>query len=217
MDRASVDELLTTTRAVRKRLDLERPVEPEVIQECIDLAIQAPTGSNAQGWRWVVVTDEGKRKALADWYMQSWKGVYANVETMTQGLDEDRAAQQTRVYDSADYLASNLAKVPVHVIPCLLGKLPDGIPSWIAASMMGSIFPAVWSFQLACRSRGLGTVLTTLHLAHHDAASELLGIPGTVQQAALIPVAYTKGTDFRPAKRRPGREITYWNTWKETR
>jgi nitroreductase len=217
MDRASVDELLTTTRAVRKRLDLDRPVEPEVIQECIDLAIQAPTGSNAQGWRWVVVTDAEKRKALADWYKQSWGSVYSNVETMTQGLDADRAAQQQRVYGSADYLANNLERVPVHVIPCLLGKLPDGIPSWIAASMMGSIFPAVWSFQLALRSRGLGSVLTTLHLAFHDEASKLLGIPETVQQAALIPVAYTKGTDFKPAKRRPGREITYWDTWKATR
>lgn len=218
MDRKTVDELLTTTRAVRKRLDLDRPVPTRVIEECIDLAIQAPTGGNGQGWRWVIVTDPDKKAKLAEWYRDAWQMAYANAgEDSFAGARPEIAAQNRRVYSSADYLAQNLERVPVHVIPCILGKLPDGAPSWMGASFLGSIIPAIWSFQLALRSRGLGSSYTTLHLAHSDEAAELLGIPDTVTQAALIPVAYTKGTDFKPALRRPGREITYWEAWKATR
>lgn len=218
MDLKTVDELLTTTRAVRRRLDLERPVEPEVITECLDLAIQAPTGGNNQGWRWLVVTDADKRKALAGWYRQAWQAVYADRgEDAMAGQRPEMEAQMRRVYRSADYLASNLEKVPVHVIPCILGALPEGTPTWMAASHLGSIIPAVWSFQLALRSRGLGSVYTTLHLAHQQEAAELLGIPDNATQVALIPVAYTKGTDFKPAARRPAAEITYWEAWKQTR
>jgi nitroreductase len=214
----TVDELLTTTRAVRKRLDLDKPVPPEVIEECLDLAIQAPTGGNQQGWRFVVVTDPDKRKALAEWYREAWAMAYRN-----QGEDAMATArpeiedQQRRVYRSADFLADNLERVPVHVIPCILGTLPEGSPGWMAAGFLGSIIPAVWSFQLALRSRGLGSAYTTLHLAHHKEAGELLGIPDTVTQVALLPVAYTKGTKFKPAERRPARELTYWNEWKATR
>ena len=197
-----LDHALTTTRAVRKRLDLDRPVEPEVINECLELAIQAPTGGNGQGWRWVVVTDADKRTKLADWYRDSWNLVYGNAgEDAMAGQRPEIAEQQRRVYQSADYLANNLERVPVHVIPCILGALPEGTPTWMAASHLGSIIPAIWSFQLALRSRGLGSTYTTLHLAHQAEASEMLGIPDTVTQVALIPVAYTKGTDFKP--RRP--------------
>ncbi len=213
-----LDHALTTTRAVRKRLDLDRPVPPEVINECLELAIQAPTGGNGQGWRWLVVTDQDKRDALADMYRRSWKTAYGGArDGMQQGLDERRAAQQGRVYDSADFLANNLERVPVHVIPCILGAIPDGTPAWMAASHLGSIIPAIWSFQLALRSRGLGSTYTTLHLAFHAEAAAMLGIPDTVTQVALIPVAYTKGTDFKPADRRPVQEITYWEEWKATR
>jgi nitroreductase len=211
------DHVATTTRAVRKRLDLDRPVEPEVIEECIEIALQAPTGSNAQGWRFVVVTDADKRAKLAEWYLDAWKTVYGDPKAAAAAVPEDKRAQQERVLDSADYLAENLANVPVHVIPCVLGKLGDGAPSAMWAGFLGSIFPAVWSFQLALRSRGLGSTLTTLHLFHEKEASELLGIPDTVTQAALLPVAYTKGTDFKPATRRPAGEITYWDAWKATR
>lgn len=219
MDRASVDELLTTTRAVRKRLDLDRPVEREVIEECLELAIQAPTGGNGQGWRWVVVTDADKRKALADMYRRSWATAYggARENMQQQARSPEQAEQQGRVYDSADFLANNLERVPVHVIPCILGSLPEGTPAWMAASFLGSIIPAVWSLQLALRSRGLGSTYTTLHLAHTQEANALLGIPESVTQVALIPVAYTKGTTFKAAKRRPAREITYWDEWKATR
>ena len=218
MDLKTVDELLTTTRAVRRRLDLDRAVEPEVIDECLNLAIQAPTGGNNQGWRWLVVTDEAKRKGLAELYRQAWNVVYADAgEDAMAGQRPEIEAQQRRVYRSADFLASNLERVPVHVIPCILGALPEGTPAWMAASHLGSIIPAIWSFQLALRSRGLGSTYTTLHLAHQAEAAKLLDIPDTVTQVALIPVAYTKGTDFKPANRRPAGEITYWDAWKSTR
>jgi nitroreductase len=216
MDTKTVDELLTTTRAVRKRLDLDRPVPPEVIEECLELAIQAPTGGNRQGWRWVVVTDPEKRKGLADLYRLGWNAAYRDQgEDAMVNATPDNAAQQRRVYSSADYLAENLERVPVHVIPCILGTLPDGTPATMAAGFLGSIIPAVWSFQLALRSRGLGSAYTTLHLFHHAEAAKLLDIPDTVTQVALIPVAYTKGTDFKAATRRPVQEITYFNAWKK--
>lgn len=205
--RASVDWLLTTTRSVRKRLDLERDVPREVIVECLRLAIQAPTGSNLQGWRWLVVTDPDKRAALADLYRRGG-GDYLNA-AKEQGTGD---GQNDRVIDSAHYLMEHLADVPVHVIPLVYGR-PDATAVG-AGSLYGSIIPAIWSFQLALRSRGLGSCYTTLHLPFEHEAAELLGIPDGLTQAALIPVAWTKGTDFKAVARRPVEEITYWETWK---
>ncbi len=212
-DLETVDRLLSTTRAVRRRLDLERPVERGVLLDCLRLSQQAPTGSNAQGWRWVVVTDAAKRAALADLYRKTGEGYLAAAREQTQGADP----QTGRVYDSAMWLLEHLAEVPVHVIPCVLGRLPDAVPEGLRAGFYGSIFPAVWSFQLALRSRGLGSTLTTLHLGAEREAAELLGIPfEAVTQVALLPVAYTRGTEFRAARRRPIEEICYWNAWKDT-
>lgn len=217
MDLATVDHLLTTTRSVRKRLDLDRPVPPEVLEECLRLAIHAPTGANAQSWRFVVVTDVEKRAGLAEIYRRAWTAIYGAAYARPFDPTDERAVQARRVLDSAAYLADNLHRVPVHVIPCILGRVePDaGTAQW--AGHLGSIFPAVWSFQLALRSRGLGSVLTTLHLYGEGEAAQILGIPATVTQAALIPVAYTKGVDFRPAPRRSVHEVTYWNAWKSPR
>lgn len=210
LDLRTVDHLLTTTRAVRKRLDLERPVEPAVLFECLRLAIQAPTGSNAQGWRWVVITDRQKRAALADMYQRAG-APYLQAASENTGDD----GTMDRVVDSATYLLEHLADVPVHVIPCIHGRVEDG-GSALAAGLYGSILPAVWSFQLALRSRGLGSCLTSFHLAFEQEAAQLLGIPDTVTQAGLLPVAYFTGEDFKPAARRPVEEITYWNAWKQT-
>jgi len=210
IDLASVDHVLTTTRSVRRRLDLERPVEPEVIEECLRLAIQAPTGGNSQGWRWIVVTDAELRMQLAE--------LYRDISTpyLAAGLDAgEPSEQQRRVVDSAKYLADILHEVPVHVIPCLYGEL-EGVPGWAAAGAYGSILPAVWSFMLAARSRGLGTVWTTLHLANEEETAELLGIPDGMTQVALIPTAYFTGDDFKPAVRPPVEGITYWDTWGST-
>lgn len=217
MDLETVDHLLTTTRAVRKRLDLDRPVPPEVIEECLQLAIQAPSGSNAQTWRFVVVTDPDKRARLAEIYAREWKSAYGDQRQALAGRTDERSVQALRVLDSAEYLADNMHRVPVLVVPCVLGRVDGGAPAVQWAGQFGSIFPAVWSFQLALRSRGLGSVLTTLHLFGESEAAELLGIPENATQAALLPVAYTRGTDFRPAPRRPATEVTYWNTWKARR
>ncbi len=213
LDLSTVDHLLTTTRAVRRRLDLGRPVEPEIIEECLRLAIQAPTGGNSQGWRWIVVTDPAKRLALADLYRRGWEPYIAASRDAAPNPD----AQQQRVQDSASYLADHLHEVPVHVIPCIYGR---GIPSGQLVSdagLFGSIYPAVWSFQLALRSRGLGSAFTTLHLPYASQVAELLAIPDGVVQSSLVPVAYFTGDDFLPARRRPVEEITYWNGWKQVR
>jgi nitroreductase len=209
-DLAMTDELLATTRAVRKRLDLDRPVPRQVIMECLELAVQAPTGSNSQGWRWVLVDDADKRRKLAELYRQ---GGEAYLKAAGAQAQERGDSQTQRVYDSALHLMDILHQVPVHLIPCLEGRPPEGTAPAMLAGYFGSIFPAVWSFQLALRSRGLGSALTTLHLLHEKEAAKLLGIPDNVMQVALLPVAYTKGADFKRAKRPPVANITHWNTW----
>ena len=206
-DIAMTDELLATTRAVRKRLDLDKPVPRDVINECLELAVQAPTGSNSQSWRWLVVEDADKRRALADLYR---KGGEAYLSSAGEQAADD---QTKRVFGSAVYLMEHLHEVPVHVIPCVQGRPGPETPMVMLGGLFGSIFPAVWSFQLALRSRGLGSALTTLHLIHEKEAAEILGIPDDVMQVALLPVAYTLGTDFKRAERPPVADITHWDTW----
>ena len=209
-DLKETDRLLATTRAVRRRLDLTKPVPRSVLAECVALAQQAPTGSNSQGWRWILVDDAGTRRGLAALYK---KAADAYLQLARQNLPKggtEKELQTHRVYDSAFWLVDHLAEVPVHAVPCLLGRAPEG-SNLAGASYYGSIFPAVWSFQLALRSRGLGSALTTLHLVHEKEAAELLGIDyAQLTQVALLPVAYTKGTDFKPAARPPAAEIISW-------
>jgi nitroreductase len=204
----SVDDVLTTTRSVRKRLDFEKPVPREVLLECLELALQAPTGSNSQGWQWVFVDDPEQKKALADIYRTN-ATPYLDLPKPEYG--DVRDEQRPRVYDSAKYLNEHLHEAPVMLIPCLEGR-PEGT----GAGFWGSLLPAVWSFMLALRSRGLGSAWTTLHLVGdgEKQAAELLGIPfDKYSQAGLFPIAYTKGTDFRPAKRLPAEQVTHWNSW----
>jgi nitroreductase len=198
-DLATVDRLLTTTRAVRKRLDLTRPVPLEVVLECLNLAIQAPTGSNSQTWRWIVVLDADLRRQLAELY----RGSDAPRRT-TPAMPE--SPQQRRVMESARYLMEHMHEVPAMVVPCVLDA--GGAAGWPP-----SIYPAVWSFQLALRSRGLGSVITTAHLYRKEEAAELLGVPEGYVQACLVPVAYYTGDDFRPAVRKPIEDVTYVDRW----
>lgn len=211
MDLTSCDELLTTTRAVRRRLDLERPVSRDVVQECIRIALQAPTGGNGQGWRWLVVTDPAKRAAIADLYRGAENGAFARRAEKLRTTDP----QTSRVYGSANALLDVLARVPVLVVPCALGRV-EGLGHAATAGYYGSILPAVWSFMLALRARGLGSVWVTLQLQREQEMAALLGIPDDVTQVAMVPVAYTVGTDFKPATRKPVEEVTYWDTWGET-
>ncbi len=194
---------------MRKRLDLTRPVGREVILECIRLAMQAPTASNTQDWRWIVVTDPDKRAAIAEIYSS------IGAQYLAYAAQSASDPQTQRVYQSAMSLTDTLAQVPVHVIPCLEQRI-DGAELGIAAAAWASIIPAGWSFLLALRSRGLGSVWTTMHLFKEKEVAELLGIPDTVTQAALFPVAYTIGTDFRPAARPPAESITYWDSWGDS-
>jgi nitroreductase len=208
VDIASIDELLTTTRSVRKRLDLTRPVGRDVILECLRVAMQAPTASNAQDWRWLVITDADKRAAIAKIY----RSIGSHYLPRLAAAESDPQTQ--RVLSSALSLTDTLADVPVHVIPCLERRF-DGNDLVVASSAWASIIPAGWSFLLALRSRGLGSVWTTMHLAKEQEVAELLGIPDTVTQAALFPVAYTVGTDFQPASRPPAETVTFWDSWGE--
>lgn len=207
-DVAMADELLATTRAVRKRLNLQRAVPREVIEQCLELAVQAPTGSNSQTWRWLVVDEAGKRQALAELYR---KGAQ---EYLSSAAVQAPEGQTKRVFESALYLMEHLHEVPVHVIPCIAGRPAEGASTVEVGSLFGSIFPAVWSFQLALRARGLGSTLTTLHLLHEQEAAALLGVPDNVMQVALLPVAYTLGTSFKRASRPPVADITHWNQWQ---
>jgi nitroreductase len=203
------DELLSTTRAVRKRLDLTRPVERDVLIECLQLAQQAPAASNRQHWHFVVVTDPEKRAALGDIYRRGAELAYSAKFAGIQSADPSTQ----RLLESARYLVEHIDKVPVHVIPCVEGRMEDASPA-AQAGTWGTILPATWSFMLAARSRGLGSVLTTFHLAYEQEAAEVLGIPfDQITQAGLVPVAYTIGTEFKPAPRNPIEEMLHWDQW----
>lgn len=203
------DELLSTTRAVRKRLDLERPVERDVLIECLKLAQQAPAASNRQHWHFVVVTDPENRAALGDLYRRGAELAYSEKFSGMRSAD----SQTQRLLESARYLVDHIADVPVHVIPCIEGRADDPSPA-AQAAMWGTILPATWSFMLAARSRGLGTALTTFHLAFEKEAAEILNIPfDQITQAGLVPVAYTIGTDFKPARRNPLEDMLHWDEW----
>ena len=214
MDLATVDKLLTTTRSVRKRLDLTRSVEPEILEECLDLAIQAPTGGNSQGWHFLVITDAAKKAKIGELYKQSFY-IYARSSAEQSGQpaqDEATQKQMGRVVKSAVHLANHMHEVPVMVIPCIEHRV-ENMGLMAQAGLYGSILPAAWSFMLALRARGLGTAWTTLHLRYETEIAELLGIPANITQAALLPVAYFTGDDFQPAKRVPATQVTSWNSW----
>lgn len=206
------EELLTTTRVVRKRLDLRRPVEREVLEECLAVAVQAPTASNRQEWHWVFVTEAGTKQALADLYRRDDPD-YRRLPTPEFGPDDARASRAAAVQSSAGFLREHLHEAPVLLVPCHLGRVDDA-PIATQAALWGSLLPAVWSFLLALRSRGLGAAWTTLHLRFEREAADLLGIPyHTHTQGGLFPIAYTKGTAFHPAPRRPLSEIIHWERW----
>lgn len=216
----SNDELLSTTRAVRKRLDFDRPVEDAVLRECLELAVQAPTGSNAQGWQFVFVTDPDIKAQIGAFYLETWNHYktqpYAIHNLHRDSGDGSLTASQERSTDSAQYLADNMARVPVLMVPCVAGRAdaPQMRGLMGQASLFGSIIPAAWSFMLAARARGLGTAWTTLHLAHEREIAELLGIPyEQYMQVALIPIAYTRGTSFKSAYRPPVDTVMHMNRW----
>jgi nitroreductase len=213
IDRVATDKLLTTTRSVRKRLDLTRVVEPQVIQDCIDIAMQAPTGTNAQNWAFVVISDPAKKKFIADAYRNGGEMMAGSGYPPPLEPGDPREHVMPKVMESAGYLGEILEQVPVFVIACVRGRV-ESVPMVIAqASTYGSILPAAWSFMLALRSRGLGNAWTTIHLFQEKPISELLGIPDDWTQTVLFPVAYYTGDDFKPAHRLPSDTMTHWDSW----
>ena len=219
------ETVMRTTRSVRKRLDLDREVELSVVHECLDLALQAPTGGFSQDWRFLVVTDPELRRTIAGYYEQAYeaevaaalqnRSLYAKkVKGRLAEPSEPSGKQRVqRILDGAEHLARNLHRVPVHVIACATRPNPERGGPGTSAGLYGSVFPAVWSLQLALRSRGLGSIITTLHLHHEQEVAELLGIPEEATQVCLLPVAHTIGLDFRAASRRSVSEVTYLDRW----
>lgn len=221
-----LNHVLTTTRSVRLRLDHDRPVPLEIIGECLQLALQAPTGGAAEDWRWLVVGDPALKKDLARLYLDAYveyvqkplsvkdspivKGRLGGVGA--DGAVSDRTA---RILRGAEHLAHTIGRAPYLVIPCATRPDPATGGPGTNSAVYGSLYPAIWQFNLALRARGLGTVLTTLHLHHAAEVGRLLGIPDAAVQITMLPVAYTKGLDFRPAARRPVKEVAFLDRWGE--
>jgi nitroreductase len=246
---AAMDHLLMTTRAIRRRLDLDRPVPRRVIEECLEIAVHAPTASNGQLWRWVVVAEPSLKAEIARYYRLAWGHYRSSMTGAGQrrfaGADQRaRAADVRRTQQSAEVLAEHLHEVPLLVIPCVQGRTPDArsiddmwrrrseafrqsgrthhqgeIPEPETVSLVelanffGSIYPAVWSFQVALRARGLGSSLTSMHLPFSKQVGELLGIPPSVTQTCMLPVGYIRGEAGGPAPRTPAAELTCWDHW----
>ncbi len=212
----SADEVLTTTRAVRRRLDLDRPLDMAEVRECLEIALQGPSGSNVQGWQFVLVTERDRIEAIAGHYREAFAEYQASPAAPDQQHADDPSMRETpqRVLDSARSLSDNLHRMPALLIPCARGRADaPGLPAGIIAGMYGSILPSVWSFMLAARERGIGTCWTTLHLRSEGAVAALLGIPDDYMQVAMIPMAYTIGTDFKPAPRKSLDQVLHVNQW----
>ena len=228
LDLRICDTLLTTTRSIRKRLDLTRPVPPELIEECLEVAVQSPSATNTQKWRFVVIRDAEKRAGIARLYKQAFESYWEQADDATYGTTGPASTLEgargkpppgnslQRMIDSAVYLVDHLHEVPVHVLFCIEDQVRD-VPLFDQATAYGSILPAAWSFMLAARARGLGCCWTTVHLKHADEAAKLLNIPDTVTQCVLLPVAYYTGTDFKAARRIPATQLTHWDAWGQTR
>jgi nitroreductase len=204
----SADEVLTTTRAVRKRIDFDRPVPRSIIEESVDIAQQAPSGSNRQDWAWIMIDDPDTKHSIAEMYRSNFLPYIESTEAPPEG------SRQARIRDSAIYMAERLHEVPLMVIPCIRGRLDESASTVTQAARWGSLLPAVWSFCLALRERGLGSSWTTLHLPSERAAAEVIGLDfDSYTQAGLFPIGYTLGNDFKPAKRMPASETVHWNHW----
>lgn len=218
MDIASVDQALTTTRTVRKRLDLARPVDPDVIETCIEIATYAPSGSNRQGWHFMVIADPALKREVGALYKRSFDlYVAAQRDALAKApANEPGRAQLEKVLSSAIYLSEHMGEAPALILVCADGRVEDAGPM-AQAAFYGSVLPAAWSLMIALNARGIGSAWTTLHLRHERETAALLGIPETVTQAVLMPIGYLKDGPSGKAARKPARERTYWDRWGKPR
>ena len=207
LDQRSIDHALRTTRSVRRRIDFERPIEPEVIEECIDIAVQAPTGRDAEAWRFLVVTGAERKAEIAALYRRAFER-YAGASAKERGGDAPKPAVRA--------LADRLHEMPALVIVCSEGA-PLGPQAALQVAFYGSVLPAAWSFMVALRARGIGATWTSLHLLHEREAAAVLGIPDGVTQTVMLPIGYMRDATLRPAARRGAREVTFWDRWGERR
>jgi nitroreductase len=217
---AGADEVLTTTRAVRKRLDLERPVPRKLVAECIEIAQQAPIAENAEVCRFVAIDDPERRAAAAEVYRRATEDfVLAPMRRKAAERKElgrpERPGdpRMKRIFESAFHLRDHLHDVPVLILAGSIDRAPREPLGAHASGFYGSVYPTVWSLQLALRSRGLGSSLTCIHLHYEEEMARVLGLPEIFHQVALLPVAYTLGLDFKPAPRLPTQHVLHWNTW----
>ena len=222
-----LNHVLTTTRSVRLRLDYDRPVPLDIVGECLQLAVQAPSGGDAQDWRWVVVADPQRKAAIADLYLSAFEEYVLTPLTGSAGTGDEKvkgrlgglgpdgrmSLRTERILRGAQHLAANIGRAPYLVLPCATRPDPAAGGAGTISALYGSVYPAIWSFNLALRARGLGTCLTSLHLHHAAAVGKLLGVPEDVVQVTLLPVAYTVGTDFKVAARKPVAEVAYLDAW----
>jgi nitroreductase/ketosteroid isomerase-like protein len=220
------DELLMTTSSVRKRLDLGRPVDRKLIEQCLDIAVHAPSGSNQQAYRFLFIDDAERKMAIADIYRRTMQEFQDRPRTGSAEDNVDRTSpQQRRIAESVFHLRDHLHEVPVLCIPLVAGRT-DGVgdatqaartSTFWQANRWGSVIPTLWSFLLALRSRGLGSAWTTLTLLHEQEVAEVLGVPyDKWMQVGLFPIAHTIGTDFKPTSRRPAAELLRWNGFSGT-
>ncbi len=198
MESQSALHVLRTTRSVRRRIDFERPVPRPLIEECIDVAVQAPTGLQRESWRFLVLTEPEPKAALGELYRRA----FARFREARPGPGPS-AAQQA--------LADRIHEMPALILVCALGR-PEAPPP-LQVAFYASVLPAAWSLMLALRARGLGSTWTTLHLLHEEEAAAALGIPADVTQTVLLPTGFVRDAVLREAPRRPAAEVTFWNRW----
>ncbi|MFP6605528.1 MAG: nitroreductase family protein [Myxococcota bacterium] len=210
-DPESVDIALTTTRSVRRRIDWERPVQPEVIERCIDIATQAPTGLNLEAWRFLVLTDPERKLGMAELYRKSFE----QMAKLRAEYARQTGTQPPALRKVHRDLADRLHEMPALILVCMQGRPDDTLARQVG--FYGSILPAAWSLMVALRTRGLGSTWTSLHLIHERETAKLLGIPDDVTQTVLLPVGYMRDAVLAPAPRKGAREVTYWNEWGAAR
>ncbi|MBJ18330.1 MAG: nitroreductase family protein [bacterium] len=207
-------EVVSTTRSVRRRLDFDRAVAPELIERCIDAAVQAPTGMNREAWRFLVLTESEPKARVAELYRSGFDGLATRFRNQLPSERRDQELPNER--PTYVGLAENLHRMPALILVCSEGR-PDPDNAAMQVAFYGSVLPAAWSLMLALRASGLGTTWTTLLVTEEDRVADALGIPADVTQTILLPVAYTKGAVLKPATRMGASEVTYWNRWSRSR